>query len=182
MSASTPESTVQGSTFEGLFVRALQPRGDFADALRSAGYDATAPRAQYPRHVWLACMEVARRHEYPYFPPEQGLRLLGRRFVEGFRKTLTGKLQVAVMPMLSPATVMQRLPRTWATTQPNMRVRSEELAPGHWQFTLEDEGIVPDFVAGMLDAILAMMSVSEPDVRVHERAPARCVVDVRWRA
>lgn len=179
---SSTESTVGGAAFEGLFVRTLQPQGAFADQLRAAGYDVKAPRDRYPRRVWQACVELARKHEYPTRPPEEGFRLLGQRFAEGFRQTLTGKLLGAALPMLGPEAVMQRLPKVWASSQPNLRVQPAQLGPGHWEVTFEDQGIMTDFCAGLLDGLLAVLRVPEPRVQVRVKEPARCVLVVRWRA
>jgi uncharacterized protein (TIGR02265 family) len=181
MSAPPAESIVRGAAFEGLLVRLLQPTGRFAEELSAAGYDPrAAPRAEYPRRVWLACVEIARRHTYPELPRDEGLRRLGRRFVEALRQTLMGKLLSATLPMLSPAAVMQRLPKAWANTQPQLRLLVRELAPRDWSVTFEDRDLLPHFCVGQLEAVVALTAVRDPRVTLVEQGPDRCVIRVSW--
>jgi uncharacterized protein (TIGR02265 family) len=178
---SPPESIVRGAAFEALLVRMLQPAGRFAEALRAAGYDPGAPpRAEYPRQVWIACVELARRHVFPNLPPADGMQQLGRRFIECFRQTLMGKMLAATLPILGPATAMQRLPRMWASSQPQLRIHVQELAPCDWAVTFEEPGLLGHFYVGQLEALLVLLRASRPEVTLGENTPQRCVLRVRW--
>jgi uncharacterized protein (TIGR02265 family) len=173
-------SITRGVAFEGMFVRTLQPTGAFAEALRAAGYDVSAPpRAEYPTPVWQACLEVARQHTFPTLPRAEGERRLGRRFIDGFFETLTGKMLGATLPMLGPGMVLQKLKRAWGSSQPSLELLSEELAPGSWRVTLRERGIMADFCAGLLEGLLERTRV-QAQVAVLERSPEHCVLTARW--
>jgi uncharacterized protein (TIGR02265 family) len=176
-----PESLTRGTAFEGLFVRALQPTGAFAEALRAAGYEVgSPPRAEYPTRVWQACVDLARRHTFPQLPRPEGERRLGERFMDGFFQTLSGKLLGATLPVLGPDTVMQRLPRLWASSQPNMGVATTRVAERHWTVTLRERGVMADFCVGVISAVLKRTRV-EPELVVAEHDAEHCVLTVRWR-
>lgn len=174
------ESITRGVAFEGLFVRTLQPTGAFAEELRKAGYDPSAPpRPEYPTRVWQACIDVARQHTFPALPRAEGERQLGRRFIDGFFQTLTGKMLGATLPMLGPGMVLQKLKRAWSSSQPSLDCTSEELAPGSWRVTLRERGIMADFCAGLLEGLLKRTRV-QAQVAVAERSPEHCALTVRW--
>jgi uncharacterized protein (TIGR02265 family) len=182
MPTAPADSSVRGSAFEALLVRMLHPSGRFADELRAAGYDPSAPpRPEYPRAVWVACVQLASRHTFPSLSPEAAMRQLGQRFVESYRQTLTGKLVSATLPMMGPATVLLRMPRVWAGIQPGLRLQVTEVAPREWTFAFEERGLLTDFCTGILEGVLAMIRVRSPEVTQSERTPDRCVVRVRWR-
>ncbi|MBF5045450.1 DUF2378 family protein [Aggregicoccus sp. 17bor-14] len=182
---STPlpaESVTRGTAFEGMFVRALQPTGRFAEQLRAAGYDPAQPaRADYPTRVWQACLDVARQHTFPQLSRAAGEHRLGQLFIEGFFQTLAGKMLGATLPMLGPDTVMQKLKRAWASSQPNVEVTPVQLGERHWSVTLRERGILADFCGGLIAGILLRTRV-QPEVTVTERAETHCVLSVRWTA
>jgi len=161
-------------------VRALQPTGAFAEELRTAGYDVLHPRAEYPTRVWNACLEVARRHTFPTQPRAEGQRRLGHLFMEGYFRTLQGKLAGATLPMLGPASVVKKLRSAWSPSQPDIALESVELAPADWRVTLGQEGIVAEFCAGLIETILERTHV-KPEAKVLESSATGCVIAVRLR-
>ena len=178
--APTKEPVTRSATFEGMFVRALQPTGAFAEELRAAGYDVLNPRAEYPTRVWNACLEVARRHTFPALPRAEGQHRLGQLFMEGYFRTLQGKLAGATLPMLGPAMVVKKLRQAWSASQPDIQMESVELGPGEWRVTLGQEGIVAEFCAGFIESILQRTRV-QPEAKVLEVSPTGCILSVRWR-
>ena len=181
MSTAPADSSVRGSALEALLVRMLHPTGRFAEELRAAGYDPSAPPLpEYPRAVWVACVQLSSRHLFPSLPPEEGMRMVGQCFVASYRQTLTGKLMSATLPMMGARTVMLRMPRVWADIQPGLRLQVKELSPCEWTFTFEEQGLLTDFCTGILDGVLAMVRVRNPEVMLLERAPDRCVARARW--
>lgn len=175
-------SVTRGTVFEALFVRALKPSGRFAEELRAAGYDpAVPPRAEYPTQVWRRCAEVARRHTFPQLPAAEGERRLGNLFIEGFLQTLAGKMLGATLPLLGPDTLLQKLPRAWVSSQPNLTVTTARVGERHWTVTLREEGILAEHCAGLLEGILRRARVT-PELTVVERSGSHCVLAVRWLA
>jgi uncharacterized protein (TIGR02265 family) len=177
--AAPAESLTEVSVFEGLFIRAVQPTGAFLAALQAAGYDPARPELRYPTRVWHACVEVARRHLYPQLPEAEGFRTLGHVFMEGYYQTLIGKVVGAAMPLLGPERSIQRIPRTWKASQPGLGVHVEKKGERHYLIRLEEQGMLADFCAGLLESAANPLS-AKIRVDVVERGPAHCVLSARW--
>lgn len=104
--------TAEGSMFEGLFVRALgvEPSSHFAAELRATGFDPSEVRPHYPMQVWTACLDLAWRHLYPESSRDEAWVRLGRRFIEGYFQTIIGGAIGAVLPFMSVARFVERIP------------------------------------------------------------------------
>jgi uncharacterized protein (TIGR02265 family) len=172
-------SITQGSAVEGLYVRALQPTGAFADELRALGVDVKRLEPTYPTAVWQASIEVARRHVAGHLPQDAGYQLLGEKFIGGFFDTLVGKMISIGLPLLGPGKTLQRLARTWASAQPHLKVETLQESEQSWRITLRERGINADFCAGIFLGGLQRTGV-KPDVQVVERSADHCVIQVRW--
>ena len=173
------EATTQGSAVEGMFVRALQPTGAFADELRKVGVDVKRLEPTYSTQVWQDAVVVARRHAAAHLPEAEGFRLLGSKFIGGFFDTLVGKMIAVGLPLLGPSRALQRLARTWASAQSNLKVEVLQEAESSWRITLREKGIVADFCVGIFVGGLTRTGV-KPDVQVLERSAEHCVIQARW--
>ncbi|HZI16733.1 MAG TPA: DUF2378 family protein [Myxococcus sp.] len=173
-------STTSHAVFEGLFHRALHPTGAFADALREAGYDLKRPQSRYPTHVWHACLEVARRHAFGSLPEAEGYRRMGHRFIEGWFETIIGKIIAVGLPLLGPERALERAPRTWSAAQPDLKMELRKQAERHWEATLREQGVLPDFCAGLLEGSARVAGAPAASVTVRERGLDHCVLEVRW--
>ncbi len=173
-------SMTHHAVFEGMFHRALHPTGAFADALRDAGYDLSRPLPRYPTHIWHACLEVARRHAFGSLPEAEGYRRMGHRFIEGWFETIIGKLIAVGLPLLGPERALERTPRSWSAAQPDLKVELRKVAARHWEATLREHGVLPDFCAGLLEASARVAGAPGASVTVRERGPDHCVLEVRW--
>lgn len=151
-----PESQdawVDNSMFEGLFVRALRPTEAMAAELKSVGYDLKNPQPQYKNHVWRQALEVARRHEYPTLSHDEGMRALGRRFVDGFFQTIIGKFVAVALPMLGSRMMQRRVPGMFKMARKDLEVSSVEESPTRYRLIFKDRNPSPEFVAGFLEGI-----------------------------
>ncbi|HZA14545.1 MAG TPA: DUF2378 family protein [Myxococcaceae bacterium] len=164
------EETTDNSAFEGLFQRALNPQGAFADELRAAGYDLRRPSPKYPTRVWRACLEVALRHVHPGKPPHEGIRLLGHAFIQGFFHTIVGKLVSVALPLLGPDRIAAKFPKYWEATRPGVKIDVIVDNPHRHRLLFRDPHPMPDFVAGIIEA--ALQRAGRPvQVEVGSRAP-----------
>lgn len=172
---------MDASAFEGLFVRALQPRGPFADALRAAGFDPEAPLLpRYPARAWRECVEVARHFTFPELAPEAGLRALGARFLGGFLETLTGRLIGGTLPRVGPAGLMKVLPRYLLMARAGVDVHATREDACAWRLEARDPHGLPDFLAGYLEAGLGRAGAAGGRVAVLERRPEGFTLRVAW--
>ncbi len=152
-------SLTQGSQFEGMFVRALQPQGAFLEELRGLGYDPQKPEPAYPTDVWIKSLEVAQRHRYPRLSPSQGLRQLGRDFVNGFLDTLVGKVIGVGLPLLGPVRALKRLPSYVTTTRTDVTVEVVVEGDRRVRMRVADPFPIPEFFAGIVEVGLERAGV-----------------------
>lgn len=173
------EATVEASTFEGMFQRALQPQGAFAEGLKAAGFDLKDIKPRYPVHIWRDCLEVARRHCYPNINPEQGYREVGKRFIEGFFETIIGRFLVVAFPLVGPNGVMKLLPRHWKAARKDIEVIPVQEGDRRWRVTFRDHCPLPDFIAGIVEAGGKRSGV-EMNVTVDVRSETGFELLVTW--
>jgi uncharacterized protein (TIGR02265 family) len=152
MERSPSEPTVNYSVFEGLFVRVLKPEGAFAEQLKAVGFDLKRPVGIYTKRVWHDAVMVACRHTYPMLAIEDAQREIGKRFVEGFFDTITGKVMSVALGFLSVESLIQRLPKYVAMTATGMELRVTEEPDKTWRVSFRDVYSLPDFVAGLMEA------------------------------
>lgn len=175
-----PRSTgVHRRVFDGLFGQALHPSGAFLEALRSAGFDRDRSTTHYPVATWRACLEVARRFVHPEVPIEDGLRALGRAFVEGFAATIVGRVFALSAPVLGAERCLIRLPVYLTSAREDVRLELAAVAARHWQATYHDDTPMPDFIAGVLEGILALTRVTA-HVEVTHRGALHSTLTIRW--
>jgi uncharacterized protein (TIGR02265 family) len=130
------------------------------------------------------CVLAAAAHLYPGMPAEESHRLLGRRFSEGFRKTLVGSVVVASLPLLGADRVMARLPRMWTVGQNFGTAEAVQRGPGDWLFQYNhsehpDLPILPWFNAGAIECALGWTKVT-PTVEVESARGPTYSLAVRW--
>ncbi|MCP3097556.1 DUF2378 family protein [Myxococcus sp. K15C18031901] len=167
--------------FEGLFDHALKPSGAFAQSLRDIGYDPDATQAHYPLKVWRAALGVARRFACAGQPPEQANRALGQHYVEGFARTLAGRIFATAAPLLGTERCLTRLPTYLKAGREDMEMSLEPLGARDWAVRVVDGDPLPDFDAGVVAAVLRRTRVC-PRVEVVERQPMGYRLRVRWGA
>lgn len=172
------ESVTQYDNFEAMFVRALKPDPALRAALKDAGFDLARPQPMYPTRVWQACLEVARRHAFPEQAPGDAFRRMGVMYMEGLFQTMLGRVIGAAMPLLGFDRSMQRITKTWKAAQPMMDIEARKQDDGTWIVTLREDGVIPEFCAGLLEGGAAPL---EKGVRceVVERSPKHCVLALR---
>lgn len=171
-------SPIEASTFEAMFTQVLHPTGAFADALREIGFDVDRIEPRYTSPTWYAALKVARSHVHPDLPPDEGFRALGRAFIEGYYETLLGKVITAAMPLVGLARTIERLPRIWKSSQPTIVTTITKLETGRWHFSLSDPGLIPDFIAGVLEGGAAPTG-KKVSIEVVEAHPTSCVLEIR---
>lgn len=153
MADRSDDAWVDNSMFEGLFQRALKPSEAMSAELRSAGYDPKNPQARYRPEVWRNALEIARRHEFPTLPHDEGLKALGRRFVDGFFQTIIGKFVAVALPMLGSSMMQRRVPSMFKMARKDLDVSAVEESPNRYRLIFKDKHPSPEFVAGFMEGI-----------------------------
>ncbi|MFZ5438839.1 MAG: DUF2378 family protein [Myxococcota bacterium] len=169
--------TMDGSVFEGLFVRELRPTGAFSEDLKRIGFDVTRLEPRYPELVFLRAVEVAARHAYPEATLHEAHFFLGSRTIAGYFSTILGRVTATMIPVLGVASTLKRVTSLWTVAQPAMRI-SAERAPEGFIVSFENDALTADLVAGMLQEGLRRAE-RELTCAVLERRPGGGRVLVR---
>jgi uncharacterized protein (TIGR02265 family) len=179
MSMESSTSRVPKRNFDGLFVHALKPTGHFAQSLLAIGYDPQAEHEHYPLTVWRAALRVAREHAFPELTAEQANRVLGHRYVEGFAQTLVGRIFASAAPLLGTERCLSRIPNYLRAGREDVRMLLDVVREREWRVMVEDVDPLPDFVAGVLEAVL-LLTRAEPRVDIIDRTEFRYTLRIRW--
>jgi uncharacterized protein (TIGR02265 family) len=170
-------ATVDGSIFEGLFVRVLKPQGDFKARLRQAGFDADRLEPRYPEEVWGRALVITTAHAFGQDEVATAHRRIGHAMIEGYFTTILGRVTGALMPVLGVDRTLQRVAQLWKVPQPAMEIVAEPEGGGRWRVRFRDAVMTADLVAGILEAALRRAEAGV-SVEVVERGEGAGVVRV----
>jgi uncharacterized protein (TIGR02265 family) len=141
---------VAQSAFEGLFQHALKPDEALQAQLRQAGFDLRAQQPEYPAQVWKRCLEVTAQHVHPTLTREVALERLGRVFIDGFFRTLLGRMASTVVAMVGPSVVLRRARGFFMSSAPGLLVTVEEKGPRDFVVRFDSPFTNPEFDASVL--------------------------------
>ena len=172
---------IKQSVFEGLFVHMVhvQPGTPFAAALQQAGYDVAHPRSNYPSSVLQAVLAVAGRELFPGKPLPEAQWAVGRRFVEGFFKTLAGRTVALLLPVFGAEGLVKQLPRFFLTGNSSSVITVTREGERSWRFELRDRFPSCEFAGGIIEELMRRAGL-EPQVTVVERGAGHFVLRLRW--
>lgn len=180
MADEAEDDDVPVRAFEGMFVGGgLLPDEALATALKGIGYDPEAPRKTYSARVWRAALEVARNHVYPLRPEAEGFRALGRRFTDGFGKTIVGRLFRSVAPLFGVDRTVLSVPRYLHAVRRKMDLEMHAVGVNHYRLTASDSHPNPEFIAGCMLGILDVFSI-EGRATVLLSEPERFELEFSW--
>jgi len=160
-----------GSVFEALFARLLQPQGAFREELRATGYDPDFPDLRYPNAVLLAALDVAARHVYPELSREQAHRKLGQRFTDRYFTTILGRITRTLVLSLGVDRFVMQIPKIVHLSATGVTVTVRKLGPGQFQLVYACEAQSPDFIAGSLEGGVDNLSAFNLRAEVVRREP-----------
>lgn len=172
---------IAASAFEGLFIQALEVQGPIVERLRASGFDPVRMETTYTVDVWRKALQIASLEYYPTLSPSDAEFQLGVRMVDGYFKTIIGKLIQAGMPFFSPDSLCKKLPRFLASgvEGPQRMPEVTRLGEKHYSIQLWGDQGVPWFTAGSVDASLRKTKVV-PSVRVAEVKADNFTIDITW--
>jgi len=172
---------IAAGTFEGLFVKELEVQGPIVAKLKEIGFDPARMEISYPVETWRKSLQLASMEYYPKLSPADGEFQLGARMVQGYFRTIVGKVIQAAMGFLSPDMLCVRLPRFFSSgVVGDVKTPvTSKVGDRHYTVTLYGDQGVPWFTAGAVDAALRMTKVS-PSVRVAEVKPDNFTIDITW--
>jgi uncharacterized protein (TIGR02265 family) len=157
-------STMDGSVFEGLFVRQLKPDATLSAELAKVGFNPSRLEAKYPEEVFARAVEVAAKHSFADVPHELAHRAMGTALIDGYFETILGRITGSMMPILGVGGALKRVQQLWRVAQPSMTVAAQLNADGSWTIDFQNKVMGPDMVAGILEAALKH---SDKRARLH---------------
>jgi|APLak6261666879_1056058.scaffolds.fasta_scaffold00791_4 uncharacterized protein (TIGR02265 family) len=151
-----------------------------ADELKRHGLDFSKPlQAAYPAPQFETWLGVCARAVFPKEDPAQAQRLLGQRFFDGWRGTLTGAAATTFLRIVGPRRALTRIGRAFRNgnnfTVTHTTFESDTVALVDFVQTQE----LADFVRGVVEAGLVLMQV-KGEVEIVSRGTRQFVLRVSW--
>ncbi len=169
---------------EGLF-RAVGPLDIAAKArFRELGVDPDQKFAPaYPIEQYVELQRVAVALLAPGRPFDEGIELLGRRFVDGYGETLVGSALLVGLRLLGPTRALDRLSRTMATGSTFFETRLTQPEAGLWHLWV-NRVVFPGWFVGLLRRGLEHAGARDISVDVvsHEGEALALTLAIRFRA
>ena len=182
--AAVPEvELVFEQAVEGLFKVALGPvmTVELSSALKRAGLDLDRPlKPAYPRAQWNEFVRIAAEGLWPGEAPERAYRDLGRQLISGYSQTLMGKAVTAVVRLIGPRRVLERMTRNLRSGGNFNLTRVEDVAPGEVKFWINEPYLHPDYVAGLIEAALELAGAKQVQVKLETRDAQGCTYRIAW--
>ncbi|PZR16734.1 MAG: hypothetical protein DI536_06155 [Archangium gephyra] len=159
-----------GPAMSGLFIdtlgKALTP--ELRASLKTEGVDLDKPLLPaYPARVFERAVRVVARGLYADRSEDEGLRLLGRRAVEGLNTNFLGRAVLLAAKALGLRRVILRIDRTFRNSNNYMRVDARELSPTSAEFIFNTVNGMPTYFAGVLSAVVEVFGARDGQV-THE--------------
>lgn len=153
---------------------------ELAAQLRKHGLDFSKPlQAAYPAPQFEAWIALAAASAFPKEDPAQAQRLLGQRFFDGWRGTLTGAAATAFLRLVGPRRALSRVGRAFRNGN-NFTVTQTTFDGEHSALVdfVQTQDLA-DFVRGVVEAGLLLMRV-KGEVNIVSRGVRQFVLGVTW--
>jgi uncharacterized protein (TIGR02265 family) len=99
--------------------------------------------------------------------------------VEGFAQTLVGRIFASAAPLLGTERCLSRIPNYLRAGREDVRMLLDVVREREWRAMVEDVDPLPEFVAGVLEAVL-LLTRAEPRVDIIDRTEFRYTLLIRW--
>lgn len=161
----------------------VKATGDFAEALRKAGYDPLNPADNYPPAVFIHLVDLVRRHLFPDLSPQESWRQMGRRQLLNYFGKGIGRLMGLAFSFLRPEQLIKNTEHSRRAGNNFMKVAAIQEGDRRWRVTYSNTaGFPADYVAGGLEYGLEMGGAPSRKVVVANADPAKETFDleVTW--
>jgi uncharacterized protein (TIGR02265 family) len=175
------EELIYEHTVDGL-VRAIGRRmtPGLRARLEQAGLAPAGKKASaYSHHTWRELLRLTREELLPVLSPEDGLRELGRSFVDGYFQTLLGSAVAGLVRLLGPRRTLQRATQNFRSANNFTETRLTEVGPNHYQLWMSRVGD-PEFTAGLVMRGLEVAGARDLTVTVRPQGDG-CAFDIVWK-
>jgi uncharacterized protein (TIGR02265 family) len=164
-------------------LHALGPKLDASCArqLLQVGVNAEAPLLDaYPVSVFAAALRVAAEALEPEVSLEEGVRRVGRRFVQRFLETRLGRAGLTLARLMGPEYLVRHFGNAIRLGDNYTRVETQQQGPCHYLVTVQPAQL-PSFYVGLLEEGLHATGATEVLAQLDALHGERFVFRVRWR-
>lgn len=148
--------------------------------LKARGVDVAQLPPAMPIEIWGTHLDFIRAQVFPELERDEGLRRIGRAFIEGWQRTLVGSAAAAMLKLVGPTRTLPRLTRAFRTSDNFSEATTELLSAKSARITINDVNGMPTMWLGTIEAGLAFL-VSEGEVLIENRDPPGVTLLVTWR-
>lgn len=160
--------------------RALQPPTPTeAAAFTRAGIDGKRFQAAYPLAQYTDLVDACGASRFAHLEPLERFTEVGRLFMVGYEKTLVGQALIAVLKVLGPRRMLERMTRNFRTANNYTEVTVETVSP--------TEHIVrithvtrPGLFIGLLEKGLTYAGAKNLSVKLIDHHDKVARYGVRW--
>lgn len=161
-------STIPGKLVEGVFKRVLAPdlTPGLITELAAAGLDLSIPTPPaYPRATWYRAIELTAKTLFPDAGPAEQLRKLGGHLIHALQKQHIIKgAWLSMARLMGPRRALRQAMDF--TERSPVKVTITERSKHEFAITADDTE-QPDFLAGLLEAAIAMLGGRAPTVALE---------------
>jgi uncharacterized protein (TIGR02265 family) len=112
----------------------------------------------WPAERLRAWLDAASEDIYGEFPRDEAHRRLGRRFIDGWQRTLIGAASAQFLKVIGPRRTLERLARAFRTSDNFSETAVTFPGDTVGMLTVKSQSL-PHYIAGILDGGLAMVGV-----------------------
>jgi uncharacterized protein (TIGR02265 family) len=179
---SAPPQNFPDRFIKGIWVRALaKDRTPALDAaLKDVGIDLAQPLLpSYPRSVWFPALQRTAAVLFPDAPPDQALKRLGARMIDGLEASGTFRGPAfSMVRFLGPKRILKDIGPRIASLGIGIQQEVKEISSKELDISL-NEGEGAPFVGGALERMVGLMGGRAPSVEVGP-GPLGSRLRVRW--
>ncbi|MFT3711435.1 MAG: DUF2378 family protein [Archangium sp.] len=179
------EHLVFGQILEALYLRGLKGKltSEHMSALRKLGLDLEKPLLPaYSRKVVHECLMATCRMLYPDLPTSEAMYQVGKHVTPGQRSNFLGNAILTVVGLVGPHRTLERMTRTFRSTNNYMTVTLERAADTTYLLVLEPSNEYPSYMQAVIEDLLTVAGAKSLRVEVesHDKANGRCTYRIAW--
>ncbi len=167
-------------SLQALIVHACNSDPALVEPCIQIGVDPARPRRTYSLKTWRQVIALVRRHRFGHLSEFEGTRAVGFIYLQGFTRTLVGRVFAAIAKSVGPEKTLARIPRYLRSGRQDLKMEVEALAPFDWRALVEDAEPQPAFVMGSFEGVLAVSGAKDWNVTLVSESPGRYELNLRW--
>jgi uncharacterized protein (TIGR02265 family) len=137
--------------------------------------------ATVPVEGYVELMRWGARTSFPRMSPAKGIYEVGLRLVDGYQKTLTGKLQLATLPLLGPHRLAMASPDLFRRNAPFGTRTVHKVGPTQYRMEFRGIPIPAEFYAGAMTSSLRIAGAKGGQVEPRVLSPEDADYLISWR-